>query len=283
MTIADYQIQIGALTLGPGTNYIVQKVDGFGLPDVRATDVVRPRDDGEFFGLDYLPGRVITITAVVRGASAAEVVANLDALMAVWQPGAPDTSTLQPLTFQFPGQAARQFKGRPRRLDADTSRIVGNNVPVVLEYKAADPRQYDATPDSVTVAVSSVTSGRTYPRTYPLTFGGGSSNAIAATNAGNRATRPTAHIVGPATNPVVTNSTTGQRVKFSIVLTATDFLDVDFDAKTVVLNGTASRYSTLTSDSSWWELAPGLTTVQFSADTSTVATALTLAWASAWL
>lgn len=283
MTVTDYQIQIGALVLGPNTNYIVQSIEGFGLPDVRATDTPRPRDDGEFFGLDFMPGRTMVITAVVRGASAAEVVANLDALMAEWQTISSDTATMKPLTFKFPGQDARQFKGRPRRLDATTARIIGNNVPVVLEYKAADPRQFDATPDSVTVGVSSVTSGRAYPRTYPLAFGGGSSNAIAALNAGNYPTRPTARITGPATNPRITNSTTGEYVSFAIVLGAGDFLDVDFDSRTVVLNGTTSRYSTLTSDSTWWELAPGTTTVQFSASVSSGATALTLAWASAWI
>lgn len=283
MTLSDYQLSIGGLVLGPGTNYIVQSIDGFGTTDVRTTDVPRPRDHGEFYGLDFLSGRTITITAIIRGASAAEVVANIDALLAVWQPVSTDTSTVVPLSYKFPGQDARQFNGRPRRAPIDTHRIIGNNAPIVLEYKVADPRQYDATPDTVTVGVSTVTAGRTYPRTYPLTFGGGSSNSILAVNAGNFSTRPTARILGPATNPSILNSSTGQKVKFAIVLGASDFLDIDFDAKTVVLNGTTSRYGTLTSDSTWWSLAPGSTTVQFSADTSTGGTALTFNWASAWL
>lgn len=282
MTLLDYQLSIGGLALGPGTNYIVQNVDGFGPADMRTTDVPRPRDHGEFYGLDFLPGRTVTITAVIKGSSPANVVANIDALLAVWQPISTDTSTVNVLTYKFPGQDQRQFNGRPRRCPIDTSRIIGNNAPIVLEYFVADPRQYSAL-NTVSVGVSSVTSGRSYPRTYPLTFGGGSSNAISAVNAGNFSTRPTARIIGPATNPSILNSNAGQHVKFAITLGASDFLDIDFDAKTVVLNGTASRYSTLTTDSAWWSLAPGMTTVQFSADTSTGATALTFNWASAWL
>lgn len=283
MTLIDYQLSIGGLVLGPGTNYIVQSIDGFGTADVRATDVPRPRDHGEFYGLDYLPGRTITITAIIRGSSPANVVANIDALLAVWQPINVDTATVNELSYKFPGQDARQLRGRPRRCPIDTHRIIGNNAPVVLEYKAADPRQYDDTGDTAIVGVSSVTTGRAYPRTYPLTFGGGSSNAIAALNAGNFSTRPMARILGPATNPSILNSNTGEKVKFALTLASGDFLDVDFDAKTAVLNGTTSRYGTLTSDSTWWELAPGLTTVQFAADTSSGATSLTFTWASAWL
>lgn len=283
MTLIDYQIEIGGLVMGPGTPYIIQSIDGFGTADMRTTDVSRPRDHGEFYGLDFLPGRTLAITAIIRGVSPSDVVANIDALLAVWQPISADTSTTSPLSYKFPGQDARQFLGRPRRAPIDTHRIIGNNAPIVLEYHAADPRQYDASPDFATVTVSSVTSGRAYPRTYPLTFGGGTSNAILAVNAGNFPTRPSARIVGPATNPSILNSNTGEKVKFALTLAAGDFLDIDFDAKTVVLNGTTSRYGTLTTDSTWWELAPGLTTVQFAADTSSGTTSLTFTWASAWL
>lgn len=282
MTLLDYQIAIGGLVMGPGTPYIIQSIDGFGTEDVRTTDVSRPYSHGEFYGLDFLPGRTLTISAIIRGVSPTDVVANIDALLVVWQPISADTSTVNVLTYKFPGQTMRQFNGRPRRAPIDTSRIIGNNAPVVLEYKAADPRQYGPA-NTVTVGVSTVTSGRAYPRTYPLTFGGGISNAILAVNAGNFPTRPSARIVGPATNPSILNSNTGARVKFALTLAAGDFLDIDFDAKTIVLNGTASRYSTLTSDSTWWQLAPGLTTVQFAADTSSGATSLTFTWASAWL
>lgn len=283
MTVTDYQIQIGSVVLGPGTNYIVHNIDGFGIPAMRANDVMRPRDHGEFYGLDYLPGRTITITLTVRGNSDSDVVANLETLLAAWQPVAPTVDADAPLSFKFPGQSARQFLGRPRRASADTSRIVGNKVPVVLEYKTADPRQYAVGGSFSIIGISAAVGGRSYPRTYPLAFGGGSSASITATNSGNFSTRPVALIAGPITNPRIENVTTGEAVKLAIALTSTDTLTVDFDARTIVLNGTASRYSALTSDSVWWELAPGNSLVRLSADSYDPAATLSLSWASAWI
>lgn len=283
MSLTDYQLQIGSLVLGPSTNYTIHKVDGFGLPAVRSTDVNRPRDHGDFYSLDFIGQRVVTIDLTVRGTSDANVVANLDTLMATWQPVSTDATTTDALSIKLPGQSARQIKGRPRRAVADTSRIIGNRIPVTLEFKAADPRVYADTASSGSVGLLQATSGRSYNRVYPLSYGGGSSANLSAVNAGNFATRPVATILGPAVNPVVQNVTTGQWVKFLTTLTGSDTLVVDFDARTVILNGSASRYSTMTSDSQWWELAPGTSQIVFSADAYQAAALLTLAWRSAWL
>lgn len=279
----DYQAAIGAFAMGPNTNYIVHSIDGFGLPDVRATDTPRPRQHGEFFGQDYLAGRTLTVTLTVRGASPAEVVANVDALMAVWQPISVDAATVDAFMFQFPGQSARVVYGRPRRAVPDMSRIIGNNAPCVLEFHCADPRQYAATGVTGSLGIFVASTGRSYPRTYPLAFGSGVSDIYSAINAGNFATRPTAHITGPVTNPRIENVTAGQFIKVGVVLSATDFLDIDFDARTIVLNGTTSRRSALTYDSTWWELPPGTSSIKFSADTFDVGSTLTLTYASAWL
>lgn len=281
----DYQVQIDAITMGPGTSYVIHSIDGFGLPDVRATDTPRPRDHGEFYGLDYLPGRTITLQITILGTSPSDTVAKLDALMDVWSPDTfpTDTASFLPLRFQFPGQSPRLFRGRPRRAQADTSRIVGNRVPVTLEYKTADPRQYAEVTTSQSIGLFVASGGRTYPRVYPLSFGGGASALLTLTNSGNFPSRPTAHIDGPVTNPKIENIDLGKFLKFSISLASTDYLDIDFDARTVVLNGTASRYGTITSDSQWWDLPPGNSTIRFSADSYDPAALLTLVTTSAWL
>lgn len=282
MTITDYQLQLSGLVLGPGTNYIVHSIDGFGLPDVRATDTDRPRQPGQFFAQDYLGGRTLTILITVRGASPAEVISNIDALMSVWQPVSVDTATVDQLFFQFPGQATRYFYGRPRRAAVVTNRIIGNNAPVVLEFQCADPRQYGIA-QSVALGIFQVASGRAYPRTYPLAFGSAVSDVATVANSGNFAVRPVARITGPVSNPRIENVTAGQYVKFGIVLAQNDYLDIDFDAHTVVLNGTSSRYGTLTNDSQWWELGTGASQVKFSADSFDAGSIFSLSFASAWL
>lgn len=284
MTLSDYQISIGGLVLGPTTDYTIHKIDGLGVPEIRDSDTRRPIDHGDFYGLDFLSGRTVTVEATVRGSTAAEAVTNLQTLSAQWQPVATTAAATRPLSFKFPGQVEKEIRGRPRRMEADTSRILGSNVGVLLEYRAADPRIYAVSGDSTGVAIFQAGGTRSYSRTFSHAYaGGGAETYIYATNSGNFSTRPVATIVGPCTNPRVENVTTGEFVECETTLLSTDSLVIDFDARTIVLNGTASRYSTITTDSTWWELAPGTTTVRFMANAYDAAALLTLAWASAWI
>lgn len=282
----DYQLLFSSasasLPMGPGTDYLIEEIEGFGLPDVRAVDTPRPRATGEFFAQDYLGGRTITITLTIRGANPTALVANIDALMAAWQPISSDPTATDQLFFQFPGGTARYFVGRPRKAAVTTKRIVGNNAPVVLEFQCADPRQYGIA-QTVSLGIFQTASGRTYPRTYPLAYGTAVSDVATVTNSGNFPSRPLARIVGPVTNPRVENITAGKALKFLLVLAATDFLDIDFDARTVVLNGTTSRRSALTFDSTWWEIATGVSQIRFTADTFNAGSAFSLSFTSAWL
>lgn len=282
MTI-DYGLTIAGLDLGPGTNYIVHSVDGFGIPTTRVGDSPRPRDHGLFYGLDFMDGRTITISLTVRGATPSEVVANLDTLLAAWKPIYSDSLTISALAYKFPGQVARLLRGRPRQAKADTSRIIGNRVPVTLEYVAADPRQYAAAGSVGTVGMATSSGGRTYNRIYNLSYGASGSVFLFATNAGDFVTKPILKITGPAANPHVENLTTGEVMKFALTLAAGDILTIDCDARTVLLNGTASRYSSLSSDSAFITMQPGSNTLRFIADTYQPAASLEVDWSSAWL
>lgn len=282
MPVSDYQLAIGDLVLGPGTDYIVHEIDGFGAPIERNGDTDRPRDHGAFYGLDYLGSRVLTITATVRGATPSEVVDNVDALLAEWQPISEDPEETKPLSFAFPGHDWREFRGRPRRAKVTTARIIGNRAPVVLEYVAADPRQYGEE-STASIGMASVSSGRAYPRTYDVTYGGGTSGFLDVENVGNFATRPVFTLHGPAANPSIEEVVSGLRMDFAITLAADEFLVIDTDARTVMLNGTASRYNTLVSGSRFIELAPGLSQIRFSADTFQGAASLDVTSSPAWL
>ena len=282
MPLADYALSIGGLTLGPGTDYIVHRVDGFGAPIDRISDTPRPRRHGELAGSDYLDGRTVTIEITVRGDTPAETVANLDALLAVWQP-ITDAGTVTALSYKFPGQAERQLYGRPRRLAADTDRIIGNRISATLEYRAGDPLQYAATATTGAIGLSGTAGGRTYSRTYPLTYGTSTSTSLYVTNAGTFSTAPTFRITGPATNPKVENRATGESLAFAIVLTAGQTLDVDTDARTVILDGTASRYSTLVTGSTFFDLNPGTTELRFVADVYNATATLAVSFRSAWI
>lgn len=283
----DFTMQVGedpsGLVIGAGTNYLVTEVDGFGVPAVRNGDQPRPSDRGSYFGRDFVGQRMVTLKLTVVGDSPSEALDNLDALFAAWQLVTPDGSAYMPLKFKVPGRDVRRFHGRPRDGAVDETLVQGSQIPVTLLFATADPSVFSDVLSSDTVPLQNVGTGRTYPRTYPLVYGAGAAGGIIlAENAGNFRTRPVATIVGPCTNPTIENVTTGETIAFTITLGSTDTLVVDFDARTVELNG-QSRYSSKTTSSVWWELAPGTTEVHFNANAFSLGATLTLEWRSAWM
>lgn len=154
---------------------------------------------------------------------------------------------------------------------------------------AADPRIYSTQLYTSTVQASGVAAsgGRSYPRSYPLNYAyvpPASLGDIYATNQGNAAAPATLTITGPGTNPTITNATTGERLVFSITLGATDFLAVDMLNRTVLLNNTFSKYSTVSfTQSAWWMLQPGVNDIQLAWGSYDTGAGLTVQWRDAWI
>jgi hypothetical protein len=284
MPLDDYQFGIGDLVLGgQGNDYIVHGWSGFGSPAVRVSDMVRPIDHGVFYGPDFFTARTLTIDVTVRGDTPEEVVTNVDALLEEWYVDSrTDVDVVKALSVVLPGQDARRLHGRPRRSTLDPRRIIGNRCSGTLEYHAADPRWYSDTEHSAGFTLGTATTGRSYNKSFNYGYGGaGSSGTVQIDNAGNFLTRPNLTINGPVTNPFFENITAGKTITFTITLALGESLVVNFDARTVLLNGTASRYFTKSGD--WWELAAGINDVRFGASAFDAAATATLYWRDAWL
>lgn len=281
----DWQFQIGTLLMGPGTKYGVQAAAGLkGISSIRSSDTPRPLADGVTFGRDLKGERNVSLAIVIYlTTGASDAVSTLDTLIRAWNLENAEAGVIQPLSFQLPGQPTQRLNGRPRVLNPDLSLLPTGRARVALEYVASDPRIYADSLSSVNVLLPTSGGGFTFPLTFPLSFGGGTVGTQTATNAGTVSTLPVATIYGPVTNPQLENLTTGEILKVNIVLSATDYLVIDFDAKTVLLGGTASRYSLLDQSSVWWDLAPGDNQIRFQASTYSVDAHATLSWRSAWL
>jgi phage-related protein len=117
---------------------------------------------------------------------------------------------------------------------------------------------------------------------YPVVYGGGGSyGSIIATNLGSTEAPVTIRINGPVTNPTVRNVTTGESLGLTVVLAAGEFMDLDTKNHTVLLGGTANRYSTLTTPQ-WWGLQPGTNEIRYFADITSAST-VTVTYRSAWV
>ncbi|MBA3240082.1 MAG: phage tail family protein [Acidobacteria bacterium] len=155
---------------------------------------------------------------------------------------------------------------------------------------AADPRIYGSTlnerSDVAGGGLTSPTGGRAYSRTYDSSYGPGGSvfGEFTVTNEGSAETFPILTITGPCTNPLISNWTTGQDLRMNYTLGDGDTLTFDMLNRTIVLNGTASRYGYLDFfNSEWWPLVPGGNELRLTFDSYSSPAALEVAWRHAWL
>lgn len=281
--MTDYAFTFNGLTFGGvGADVQVLGVTGLeDLPELRTADEARGNTDGEFSGQDLLGGRTVVVDfEVVFAAGGPAYRAVLERIKTAF---VPQPAGCLPLQFTLPGLPTRRLGARCRRrqlpIDLGYDRGVARGA---VEFRAADPRIYDDNASSTVLTVPANNAGRTYDRVYALTYGGGTSGTQVAVNNGTTRTSPVITITGPVDTPTVENVTAGKFLKFNLTLAVGETLTIDTDARSVVLNGTASRRSAMSVDSAWWALGPGPSTLRFSAAASTTATA-TVAFRSAYL
>ncbi len=284
--MTDYAFTFNGLTFG-GLGQLVQVAGVQGLedvPDVRTADDPRGFADGVFYGRDFLGGRTITIDLILMSSPGTSMRQVLDLAKAAFIPQSGATGTFLPLQFTLPGQGLKRINCRLRRRSIPITHDYSmGQARGALMFYAADPRIYDDAPMTLPISLPVAASGRTYPRTYPMTYGaGGAGNTQVATNAGTVTTKPVITITGPVDTPFIQNITEGSFLKIGVVLGAADTLTIDTDARSIMLNGTASRRSALSVDSVWWDLQPGPNTLLYSAAAQTASIA-TVTWRNAYL
>lgn len=284
-TIADYQLVIATtgLVLGPTTDYIIRRWDGYGLPGIRTTEHMRPFDHGAFLSSEYLTPRTWSAEIAVRGDDATEAMANSDALNQAWYFDATANASFDTSTYvvvKMPGQVARRLYGRPRRNAADLASIINARGEAKLEFYAADPRWYSDTLSQATFNTATAVSGKGFNKSFDYGWGGsGTNGSLSVVNAGNFPTYPSIVLTGPLTNITLTNETTGQSLVITYTLPAAETLTIDFNAKTILLNGSASRYSA--KSGTWWMLKPGANSLRMTVNAGS-GTGL-VSWRDAWL
>lgn len=296
-SLLPYQFLYNGLLMGPGTSFGINKIEGLAdLPTMRSSDFTRPRDHGEFQGIDLLAGRDVTVeffvTAPPGYSSLQAALLDLATALTTPLPAFPGATTESALVFQLPGgldQMQVNVRPRKRAVPIDVPYSSSQIATATAMFHATDPRVYSSTVQSFTIPLPTPAGGLTFPLTFPISFGAlANVQAILAHNGGNFETRPVAFISGPCVNPRISNDSTGQQLQFNLTLQPTDTLVVYFDSHAVLLNPTstdpgASRRASLVNGSSWWTFPPGTTQVSFhSRDNIPTGAQLTLQWQSAY-
>lgn len=288
-TLTTYQCNYGGLTLGGNTGLGLLKLEGLDTPNIRTGDAARPRDTGDFIGLDTIDGREITLTAQIGPEGG--FTANWQALANATVPGG---TTETPFYVALPlfGTLVSMARCRKRNMPIDIQFALGNLADVTLQLNATDPRLYSTPTLNPSCGLPTHSGLMAFPISFPLSFGGASpSGVITAVNNGNVQMCPILTVTGPCTNPSIQNASIAgsPQLTFDVTMASGDQLVIDTDLHTATYytSGStigASRLYTLAGGSTWWTIQPGSNTIQFnSADTGTVAGTLACEYASAYI
>ena len=280
MALLAGQVQVRDLVMGPGTPYSVQ--GGFNPWTITArVDQSSPRswDNGSWSGAEWRDEVVIPIPVLVQaldGTVDGWTAAHQD-LAAAFGPSHIDIE----LRWRVGSDEWVMF-GRPRLVEPDPSQIALGMAHTQCAFVALDPKIYAGLETVLSTGLPSTSGGLTWPVTWPVTWNAVvTSGVLQAVNAGKTATRPRLVIYGPCSGPRVTLTGTGESLAWNLTLTAGQWLDVDTDRRTSLLNGQVSRSGQMTSRQ-WFELLPGISEIAFGADAYTPDASLVVAYRSAW-
>lgn len=279
----DWQMERNGLLVGDGTDYDIRLIQGLlDLPEVRVQDRPLLLRHGSVPGEDYLGSRIFTVEFDLQDETSSSLSTKMSTLTEAFQASVDE----EVIAFQIPGVAGgvkAQVSGRVRRRAVPVNlQFAYGHAEAAFQIDCTDPRIYSQAENTGNVGLASTGGGMSFNATFDLSFGAVSTGGnLNVTNDGDTDAPAVLRIDGPCTSPTVENVTQGKTLEFDITLSASEYLEIDTENRTVLLNGTASRYSTLVSTSRWWDLAPGVNALDFRAATATAAT-LTVTWRDAW-
>lgn len=242
--------------------YHLTAVDGFDSPALREARENRSAMDGQIDYASLLGERLLALKGKILASSVSERDSRRQPFINAFKmDGIYDW-----LKWQIPGEVAKQCYCKVFDLKID-DRYDGDPFirNFIINLIAVDPRIYSQEELTKTVYIPSAVGGRVYVKVYPKTYGtiqtGGK---ITCANDGNYSVLPTVKMYGPLSSPKIRNNTdSAKEILINLVVADGDYLEIDFEEKTIMLNGTASRYNYLDSDSQWWELKTGNNEIEF--------------------
>ena len=280
-----------AFIYGAGANgiQIAQTETDTGTMTVQDQPVVG--HDGLLFGVDTLPGMVITQSGQVwmPGQTAAALDAY-SALAGVWNDPAVRLANGAVQVFRSyykTSDVTRRCYGRGRKIMPAYGNSFQGLVPFTAQFQAADNNWYEDTPSSITLTqVPSFPGGLTFPVTPPFQWAQqGNYQQNTLDNTGSMPTWPIITFAGPITSPSLGYVNTPVGISYNGRLANGQQLVIDTRpwARTALLDG-ASVAGALQGDPMIsLQLQPGSTVVQFGGQDFTGTATCTISWYSATL
>lgn len=280
MALAEGQVQIRDLVIGPGTPYRFARGSHFNplQRTVRADQGgARAWGHGSWSGAEWAEQVVIPMRLVVMGTGTAGWLTLFQQLLAAFAPSDEDLE----LRFMLAGTEYLML-GRPRMVDPEARHIDGHTY-TQASFVCLDPTIYSGTEHQVVLGLPSTSGGLTLPATAPLTVPAVvTAGRATITNAGTKTAGLRLRVDGPVMEPRVSllDATGTATLRLYLDLDAGQWLDADTAARTVYLNGTASRRGQAAGG--WPVLQAGVGELAFDAAAYDPAAQLTVTWRDAW-
>jgi Phage tail protein len=242
-----------------GTTYVLHDVstslawvgdDGWGMAPTRRITDRGPLQHGDS-DIDFrLEPRLGMLKLLARASSASAHWDVRATLLRIFRP----SNTAIKLLWGLDNGAQRQIDVHyAGDLTFPSDARLGFNQTAVVQLRASDPTYYDPTVQSVPFGVGGGSGGFVVPVVVPVAIGSSTVNQTQViTYPGTFLSLPIVTIVGPITNPVVTNQSTGEKLDFTgITITAGHSYTIDCrnGYKTVLYDDGTNKIADLTDDS----------------------------------
>lgn len=247
--------------------------------------------DGQLFGIDTLPGMVITQTgaAYTPGGNYTAMDAY-QRLAGAWNDPAIrlKNGAVAVLRARYPfSQVTMRAYGRGRKIMPTLGGVMSGTVPFTAQFQAADNIWYSDTESKISLTMlPAFSGGLTFPVTPPFNWElpvVTVQNTVL--NTGALPAWPVISFFGPVSNPSVTIVNTPVTLTYQGNLGVHDVVVIDTRpwARTATLNTSASAAGSLSGDPMIsFQIQPGATTLHYSGQDPTGTSHCDVAWRSAF-
>ncbi len=208
MTTTVVEVIWSTVTFGPSP-YFIKEIDGLDFPTMRSGDSGKPRDNGEFIGYDFMPGRDITLKF--------DVLDPLDNMMLLSTSMIPTLNMESPLYFTVPGLGTPSEGSAPQ--------LYANVRPRSMSWKVDVTYALGGLAQDLQ-ALWHATDPNFYESVDGILLDGDSSYTIV--NRGNVPCKPIVTFYGPAKNPFIKHADTGSGIQLKHELAEGEAVRVHF-------------------------------------------------------
>lgn len=262
----------------------IHRIQGLETPDIRFAKYDRPGEDGAEIANVLYGGRPITLEGTVWGESSSAYEQNRRAIqgMTLLTRDSNSRPNRKTLKFKTLDNLELQTEVNIRDIKMEIEDVLSSKLFIDL-YSPKFILESQGT-KQVTVDIIGG-GGATYPVIYPVTYGAESGTIGSVNNIGNARAFPLIYIIGPITNPLIQNVTTGKFMRLNLTLLAGEQVIITTypNNKSIIKNGNQSMISTKSDNSRFWWLNPGINIITLRSGLSSDTGQAQIVWRDSYL